>query len=414
MQRIFDLNQRRFHNGVKMTVDQAVALYKTELMIAERNEQITRSFVDMAFTVWDRALSKTVIQNVVLEEEENHKDSLFNKISKLQVIVSKAHFEEDIEFCFIALHDYHKAGLISTADMSQRKLEGTPKVDNGKGFVDLLRFKKKMRGHLLDEVIAKASLKDAERRAIREVCGSFDEYRRRVPFGSVTTDLGWRAGSSKAADIGFSLVEDTVFTTTHDDTLKGALRQAKACEDTMELGSLAAALKNFNDAIAAIKEKDRELGGDSWAQQAGCAPDSLAVTAGQVLEDSTVVLKFKASMTAMAGGKPLTEETVEQIEAAETVARRLVDSNIKLIDMPSSKKRCKEALLTSAAGKMMGQPNQKFVGIFFDPALFGEPITSPHLRIPSVDQVLTKATPGTASNIHHVRVKTTELERERA
>lgn len=143
VQRIFDINHRRHAMGARISVDAMVQLYRSEINMSDRNEQITRSFVDMAFTVWDRALSKPAIQRVVLEEEEYHKDSLFNSIVKLQAIVSKASSPDNIEFCFIALHDYRKAGLLRPADVSQRRLEGQPKVDNGKGLVDLLCYKKR-------------------------------------------------------------------------------------------------------------------------------------------------------------------------------------------------------------------------------------------------------------------------------
>lgn len=143
MQRIFDINQRRHAAGVRLSVDAMVQLYNTELKVSERNEQITRSFVDMAFTVWDRALSKAPIQKVVLEEEEFHRESLFNKIVKLQAIVQKASVPEDIEFCFVALHDYRKAGFLRPSELTQRKLEGVSKVDNGKGLIDLLCYKKR-------------------------------------------------------------------------------------------------------------------------------------------------------------------------------------------------------------------------------------------------------------------------------
>ena len=131
---------------MRLTVDAMIAVYTAELRVSERNpEKLTKSFVDMAFTVWDRALSKPDIQAIVLQEEEYHSGSMFNKIAKLQAIVSKARTEDNIKCCFNSLHDLHLANLLSPADVTQRKLEGYPKVDNGKGLVDLLCLKNRRR-----------------------------------------------------------------------------------------------------------------------------------------------------------------------------------------------------------------------------------------------------------------------------
>ena len=50
-----------------------------------------------------------------------------------------------------------------------------------------------------------------------------------------------------------------------------------------------------------------------------------------------------------------------------------------------------ELLESTAAGKMKGDPSKSFVGIFLDPALFGEPITAPHIRINPLNLAVTKA-----------------------
>ena len=47
---------------------------------------------------------------------------------------------------------------------------------------------------------------------IREVMGSFEQYRARVPYNADSDDVdwSWRAGWSKSADAAFSLLEDRV------------------------------------------------------------------------------------------------------------------------------------------------------------------------------------------------------------
>ena len=147
VQRIFDINQRRHATGLRLSVDSMVALYEKELRISERNAdgKVTKSFIDGAFTVWDRALSVPDIQAVILREEEFNSASMFNTMTKLQSIISKAHSRENIEYCFYAFHDMHMANLMTTADLTRRRLEGLRASDNGKGLVELVILKRRTR-----------------------------------------------------------------------------------------------------------------------------------------------------------------------------------------------------------------------------------------------------------------------------
>ena len=90
VQRIFDICQRRHQLGPKISVEKMVEVYATKLRLSERSEKITRTSIDMAFTVWDRALSRPTIREVVLEQEALRENSVFNGTTKMQAIVSKA------------------------------------------------------------------------------------------------------------------------------------------------------------------------------------------------------------------------------------------------------------------------------------------------------------------------------------
>ena len=100
--------------------------------------------------------------------------------------------------------------------------------------------------------------------------------------------------------------------------------------------------------------------------------------------------KFTTQIKMTSGGAALSDDAPQLIESAETVARRLVDSNVKLVEMPTSEKRCKDALLASAAGKMQGG-DDRFFSVFLDPVQLGETITAPHIRIAPMDQTAVKA-----------------------
>ena len=66
-----------------------------------------------------------------------------------------------------------------------------------------------------------------------------------------------------------------------------------------------------------------------------------------------------------------------------TMAKRLLQSNVKLIAEPSTEQQLKEILkatpmVTAAAGR----DGKEYVAIIYDPKLSGESITAPHRRKP--------------------------------
>ncbi len=187
VQRIFDVVNRREAQGMRISAEAMVKLYSENLRLSERAEPITKSWVESAFTIWDRALCKPTIQAVVLMEEAHHDKSLFNATHKMQAIISKARTPHDIEWCFLMLHDMHVAGHITSSDTSLRALQGQLKSDMGKGLLDLLLTKRRLLMHMLDETIAKAALRDWEKTSIREVLSGPQQYRK---FNGYSKDQG--------------------------------------------------------------------------------------------------------------------------------------------------------------------------------------------------------------------------------
>ena len=181
VQRIFDINTKRFENGVRLTRDQIVDLYNdpSKLRLSSLSEPITKSLVDSAFTIWDRALAVPSIQEVVLAEEAFKENSLFNATQKLQQIISKSQTAENIQWSFQLLHYYHKAGFITTEDCSVRRLAGGRKDQQGAGLIDIITFKKRILSYYIDVVLPKQQMPSEHREAFRETCQSISQYRKR-------------------------------------------------------------------------------------------------------------------------------------------------------------------------------------------------------------------------------------------
>ena len=65
-------------------------MYRKNLRLASTSEPVSNTFLDMASTIWDRALSKPEIAQVILAEENERGNSFFNSTTKMQMMIKRA------------------------------------------------------------------------------------------------------------------------------------------------------------------------------------------------------------------------------------------------------------------------------------------------------------------------------------
>ena len=212
VQRIWDINLRRVEmGGAKVTPTIMCELYHKKLDVSSRGEQLTVGFIDSAFTIWDRALCKPAVQEVVLAQEEYRENSIFNESSKLQELVSKAGTDENIEWVFSLVADYFEAEIITHDTLSLRALQGKQNGANGKGIVHLLVFKKQMLAYFLDALMPTKTIPAGHKAKIREVVSSVSSFRAHIgyPKSDAHPDLSWKAGWLPSADRMLKIIEDS-------------------------------------------------------------------------------------------------------------------------------------------------------------------------------------------------------------
>ena len=199
VQRIFDINNRRFKLGTNVTAQQIVDLYALKLRLSDRSESITKGWVASAFTIWDRALSKPAIQKIILKEEADYQqESMFRDTQKLLTIVQKAGNSDDIEWAFKLLHDYHNNDLLTSSDCSLRELQGKRQADNGKGLIDFLICKRRVMQYFVDNITTKCGMPDEIRIIIRDMFNDPSKFRTAV---GKSEDAAWPLVAASASVI---------------------------------------------------------------------------------------------------------------------------------------------------------------------------------------------------------------------
>ena len=99
--------------GKALTNAAVASAYNEAAKRAETQEELTETFVDSALSVWSRACSIPVVLQCLkqCDEDYGHR-SIFNSITKLQTIVSKAKTPDNIKWSFLMLEDRFRYQMI--------------------------------------------------------------------------------------------------------------------------------------------------------------------------------------------------------------------------------------------------------------------------------------------------------------
>ena len=192
-------------------------LYNKSMKRAECQDEVSITFVDNALTLWSRAfVHKEVLQAVQRCDEEYGHKTVFDHVTKLITIVYKAKVPENMLWCFLAIEDNFRYGIIS--GMSVRDLQGKSADQHGKGIVDDLVYQKDFLQWYRDDFIpAQSSIPTKHRDLLRDVIKDHATFRDHCGCRSSSgefgfdPDLTWQAGFSAATLKVLELVEDTIW-----------------------------------------------------------------------------------------------------------------------------------------------------------------------------------------------------------
>ena len=169
----------------------------------------------------------------------------------------------------------------------------------------------------------------------------------------------------------------------HDDTIKVALKTGKAPEDCCDIGFLKLSI----DAMAELGQSEKK---QSEPEQPAGESKKDAAAKDAMKQEMTAVDMMIVKIKAASGEAAVGEEKIDQVKDSDARVKRLMSANVKFMTLPTSEKQVREAMTESAAGRVRGEENKNFVGIFFDPAQFGETVTAPHIRVNAVNQTTLK------------------------
>ena len=154
----------------------------------------------------------------------------------------------------------------------------------------------------------------------------------------------------------------------------------------MDIGSLREAADVINEAI----ERERKSAQSGPADDPNLPGTDKDHDKDKDKDDKTAADVLIERIRVLTGGAQLGDAQAQLVRSTEHEALRIFESNIGILPLPASEKKMVDALNQTAAGKYRGEPGKGYVGIIFDPALLGEPVTAPHARINAINVTLLK------------------------
>ena len=143
--------------------------------------------------------------------------------------------------------------------------------------------------------------------------------------------------------------EDIVYNSVHEDTLRSAVRASKSAEDTMDMGSIAAASAVLDELIKEEKKEISEMQKRSLGveyPEVDLLAQEKALELMEITATEIMIQKIKMS----SGKTEVQDDKRDFVKTNEEKARRLIEANIVLVPIPSSEKKARDALAQQQSG----------------------------------------------------------------
>ena len=191
--------------GRVLSNTEAAEQYNTRARVAADSEPVSDKLVEAAGIVWRRAFHiEAILTKVIFLEETFGQGTPLDSIMKMRSIIGRCATEEDVTWVFAAIYDGFRSAEIDKGALSTRAIEPS----GGKGFVELLLFKKEMMVYLTGSYARELKVPGEVVTAMSTLTKSHDDYRNGVGWPNSDHDLSWMSKFTASAKTYVKLVED--------------------------------------------------------------------------------------------------------------------------------------------------------------------------------------------------------------
>lgn len=397
IQRIYEIGrfrnqQRQLHGSAKASAAAIFDAFNSKLTLARTSQQLSKSIVDMALTIYDRLLSTPELTEVLLIADSGPKHlNPFDSVTKLQILIQKTKSTANLVWCVRHLWHMCRHQGLAPKSVTVDALRGSAA---GKGLVDLWLLKRDLFDLLVDQVPRRCHL-DPEwfHEVVRPKMATHAAWQEHC---SNQGNNSWQAGQPKHVVTYVTLVSEAVYGTAYDVVLRAMLKQGLAADTVESQSGIAEVLATVTEAAkpADARTAEETLGHD--APQGGPDGDDdgetvtliVQVPAGSGAGSGTATTSEQQHQVTKVALSELGEEEREKVVRAKRNMESLVRANVQLL--VKDKPDLRAELLTTSAGKAKGGPDAasagawKYVLIVLDTKVMGEANSRPRFRLPPV------------------------------
>ena len=332
-------------------------------------------------------------------QERWGKNTIWQSIYQLEALVKKIGSSNDAQektfFVLSACHHFFSmsnssvvgVGLPHTA-FSTRNLSGKG-LSGSKGTVDLMLLKHQALKKFLGAWLEESNLPDAEKTQIVTAMKSFAAYHEYFKPGEQDVDLTWMSCLPEPARQYMKLIEAVVYKTNKDGKLKSILLAGGTASDFPDRDEFKSEFENIRKGWATLSgegpqsSQDREPADVDMADHEidmGTLAREPHFHALPIEADSDFQAKqFSAQEALQKTLNSLTEEEQVIVKKFEVEAMRQVRSSVSLMVESDQRK----AMIDELSALLGGSVGSKNIMLLYDNKTAGEPITNPHIRMPS-------------------------------
>ena len=388
IQRIYELvsfKVKQEKKTGKLSSQQIADLYCRHGDLAKSaGEEITKHMVENALAVHANVLSTPALLQVLQKASAKWgKSSPFNSVMKLFLInqkckeISRTHSlapNASAVWVLAGIVDWVLAGMVEAAEIGKRQIKG--EGSGGKGIVDLLLFKFRLRSHLTQEFLDHKALRADTKDMMRQAFLNHESYRRFCGYPKDTNhDLSWQAGWPASSLQCCRLIEQMVFGVEYDKEIKTAVRGLKSIEETLEMQTITDFISQIDEDLEAEAEA---AGSSSTPAVAVVAKGSSGICVG--LEDE----EDEHAVIVVENQQKLSADDVEQVKRFKDMAARMIRQQARFVVEPDSAKRVAEEINTTKPFQEIKDdaPIDRIVLFVYDLKTSGESVTNPQTRKP--------------------------------
>lgn len=374
-QRIFDVAgfklAKEKATGQDFSAEKVAKLYAQHLKLASNSEAISNSFVEDALAIHKRVLSLDPCQKCLeWADRELLNNNPWKSIYSLKAMLDRASTADNVIWAMQGLLDGFRVGFLDSSTFAVNRIK-----DPRASYVEVLKMKRDLKNHLLDEWLENTLELDAKWKAtLRGVFGAFDSVRSKYapyPDGK-EADSAWLLGAPESVVSTAEFLEQVLYLDTFDTRYRDAVKSKHEVDDFLGYSTIAAKLSELEKMARADKKPKP-------AASADVAEEKAAAPAAESSEPAAASADQEGNGPESTMGKLSDDD--RQLWRQQML--KTIRTHVRFLAEPKTQADLEQQLRDCGYACLKGDPTGQVL-LHFDLKKFGEPLTRPDLRTPTL------------------------------